>query len=658
MRKLAWGLAAVLLLASSFPALAGLGPNGLGPNGLGPNGLGPNGLGPNGLGPNGLGPNGLGPNGLGPNGLGPNGLGPNGLGPNGLDVNGLGPNGLGPNGLGPNGLPITFFVVEPGYTIPRGEEPSAFETWFEGDPASASQFMKYFARCAYDGNTGIAYQDSTLKAWAWTGQYGFAMGSLKSAALETLTLDPGSPPVRARMTTDEGKWVSACILAHVNVQGTHQYISLRGNPPNVEAQAALKPTPGELWTMRPASIYFGNLFDVARDLSGAPIPWMKNQMASLNTGEGDAPTTPLWNRAVLLGTLNAVLGRDCDATSCGYSDASGASHTVIENPFTALEKTFAYVGHPTTYLTFQDHPQPAGEFSLAGIQTDPVHPFDSVARWTDIWTVGETANRPLFVGMPAFDLFQPGPPLSPLEMPTKSITSTGAVPIQPGQYVEGTAGTMGAALVGLTAGQSLEQVRTAPGGLALASPAIPVDMSESFTAIVRYANPRSTAAAARLEASDSAGGMRNVGTEIWPSTGASTAHTWLQVYPVQPYVDANGNVSMRVRFSGAVSGENCSGAKLVKGDGETGTCALKSVYFDWKRLKVMCRESGESKPVCRGDLVFDYRGGKWAWFCAYGGGALYACTAADAPELDAAAFVPGKPWCAPEGATSFTGVCD
>ena len=154
------GFAAVLALALSFPALAGLGPNGLGPNGLGPNGLGPNGLGPNGLGPNGLGPNGLGPNGLGPNGLGPNGLGPNGLGPNGLDVNGLGPNGLGPNGLGPNGLPVSFFVVEPGYTVPRGREVSAFETWFEADPAAASQYMRYFARCSYDGNTGVAYRDS------------------------------------------------------------------------------------------------------------------------------------------------------------------------------------------------------------------------------------------------------------------------------------------------------------------------------------------------------------------------------------------------------------------------------------------------------------------------------------------------------------------
>ena len=71
----------------------------------------------------------------------------------------------------------------------------------------------------------------------------------------------------------------------------------------------------------------------------------------------------------------------------------------------------------------------------------------------------------------------------------------------------------------------------------------------------------------------------------------------------------------------------------------------------------MCRESGESKPVCRGDLIFDYRGRKWGWFCADGGNAVSACTGADAPDLDAVAFVPGKPWCAPDGATSFVGIC-
>ena len=42
----------------------------------------------------------------------------------------------------------------------------------------------------------------------------------------------------------------------------------------------------------------------------------------------------------------------------------------------------------------------------------------------------------------------------------------------PGQYVAST-GSLGKTLVGLRAGQALEQVRKAPGGLALANPPTP-----------------------------------------------------------------------------------------------------------------------------------------------------------------------------------------
>lgn len=628
-----------------FDVQAGLGPNGLGPNGLGPNGLGPNGLGPNGLGPNGLGPNGLGPNGLGPNGLGPNGLGPNGLGPNGLDINGLGPNGLGPNGLGPNGIILTI--------EPNGMQAvSSFGAWFEANPATAPQFMRYFARCAYDGSTAIAYLDSTGKTWAWSGQYGLAMTSAK-----TLVLDgSGVPIARERMTVDEGKWVSACILAHVNVQGTHQYISLRGNPPNAEAQAALRPTPGELWTMRPASVYFGNLFDGVRNLAGELLPG-DNQLAALNTGERRTSALPLWNHVDLLGVFSKVLGRDCDAASCWYSDADGTSHVVVGNAYTVGEATKP-TGQAGTFLIHQTQGSVLGEFGLTGTQTDPVYTFDTVARYAGGWTPGEQPHRPLYVGMPAFDLFQPGPPISPLEMPTKSIASTGQAPIQSTQYVAATAGGLGSPLVGLSAGQALEFLRTAVGGWANASPPVAVDPNEAFTAIVRYANPKATAAAARVEVSDAAGALHDVGVEIWPSTGASTEHAWLQVYPVRPYAEADGSVSMKVRFSGAVSGEACSGATVAKGDGATGTCKLTAAYFDWEHLKVACRESGESKPLCRGELILDYRARKWGWFCAYGGTSLQACTAADAPELDAAAFVPGKPWCAASDAAAFVGTCE
>ena len=244
------------------------------------------------------------PNGLGPNGLGPNGLGPNGLGPNGLDVNGLGPNGLGPNGLGPNGLPIEFYTVEPNGM----KAVSNFQTWFESNAAAAAQYMRYFVRCSYDGNTGIAYVDSHGKTWAWTGQYGFAMTSV-----QTVVDEKELGTVRGRMTVDEGKWVSSCILAHINMQGSHQYISLRGNPPNREAQQALALTTGELWTMSYShGAFFGDLFSDAKN----PARYACRQHSDAAAG-------------MLLDTL---IGRSCDAYSCYWTNpATNVSEEVIGN---------------------------------------------------------------------------------------------------------------------------------------------------------------------------------------------------------------------------------------------------------------------------------------------------------------------------------------
>jgi len=697
-----------MALAACTAAFAGLGPNGLGPNGLGPNGLGPNGLGPNGLGPNGLGPNGLGPNGLGPNGLGPNGLGPNGLGPNGLDVNGLGPNGLGPNGLGPNGLPVTFFVVEPGYTIPRGRQVSAFETWFEADPASASQYMRYFARCSYDGNTGIAYRDSSGKAWAWTGQYGLAMGSLMSISLATLNLDPGSPPVRSRMTAEEGKWVSACILAHVNTQGTHQYISLRGNPPNPEAQAALALSVGELWTMSDYhGAFFGDLF--AAVSTAVPVT-PKHSCVQ----HGDAAEAAL---------LDIVLGRSCDSGSCLWTNADGNHDGILHsgrcsdlplrvgaimNPlYTASGFALdASATHASTYRPIFVNGPVVSQFEF------PPIPGWSSSRFNSFHSMGS----PTFLSLPgeqqgvaaAADSGTITPAGSlPFDLPLTEGTTEPAqsVPCKTsGACTRGVSnGNYGRAvegrkLVGIRTGQIIEGVVRYTGHVTnVASGAINVDMQhpvppvlptfdpnsqdpamvevlnefkKPFTAIIRYSNCRTTPASATLAVSGPSGLGAPVGSDIWPSTipnGATSCatgenFTWLQVYPVYGFLEDSGPIhgsrpTLKLSVAGATQGEFCTGGKILKGDGETGTCALKSIYFDWKRLKVMCRESGESKPVCRGDLIYDYRGGKWGWFCAYGGRAISACTGADAPDLDAFAFIPGKPYCMPDGATSFAGIC-
>ena len=693
------GIATAVGLAVSFSAFAGLGPNGLGPNGLGPNGLGPNGLGPNGLGPNGLGPNGLGPNGLGPNGLDVNGLGPNGLGPN-----GLGPNGLGPNGLGPNGL----FVISPpgieldasGVAVRDGNGnlvpvPSNFSKWFDDDPAGAAMYMRYFTRCAYDGVTGLAWLDSQGRTWIWGGQYGLAMGSLLSAAREPLDpLDPDGPKVRSRMTADEGKWISSCILAHVNTQGTHQYISLRANPPNVEAQKALALSVGELWSMSDYhGAFFGDLY--------APVQWNKASCSQ----HADASEAAL---------LDIVLGRSCDSHNCLWNNTDGTLNGIVHmGNCTSIKHRIGEVMNPLYTAAIFNNLNPDSI-------TATLHPIfvngPSVQQFDFPPLPGWSSGR--FGGFHVNPV--PGGPLLPgsfpgMEAATNSgvITPAGSVAFDqdpfdptlgtsqtvpcktPGACVRGVSGgyatpAEGWKLTGIRAGQTIEGVLRYTGHVTntaasainvdMANPVTPVfpvydpadpEFKKPFTAIIRYSNCKTTPASATLAVSGPTGLQAPIGSEIWPSTipdkaaacASGESFTWLQVYPVYGFVENTGPMfgdrpTLKIKVSGATQGESCTGAKILKGDGETGTCSnLKYTYFDWKHLKVACKEAGESKPICRGEMILDYRGGKWGWFCAYGGTAVSACTGADAPDLDAFAFIPGKPYCMPDGATSFAGIC-
>ena len=603
--KVIRGIAAAMLLLAGASAQAGLGPNGLGPNGLGPNGLGPNGLGPNGLGPNGLGPNGLGPNGLGPNGLGPNGLGPNGLGPNGLgpnglDVNGLGPNGLGPNGLGPNGLVylITPAGVELEYDasgvavgVARDASgglvpvPTFFGAWFDRDPAAAAQYMKYFARCAYDAATGIAWIDSTGKTWAWTGQYGFAMASLRSAALEPLgqcTIPSGTPPgevsptcsqqVRARMTAEEGGWVSSCLLAHVNLKGTHQYISIRGNPPGPEAQAAVATSVNEsIFMPKRFGILFADLF------SGS------SYKAACRNGSFEDWATD---------KVDLVLGRDCDVRQCYYTDPAGATVPLLDAYFSGCNNPWNVTGPnpPLKFLPSLDSPELSGvEVRDAGRLLHPLMTYGpgylpAVPNANPIYgadgrtIVGWKAGGFGFqdVALCAKDPSQAGRWQASCSPADSFFTSA----FDPQQTIEcgpnsclggnphgtgGGASNPGArtfAMVDLSSGQASDwiagsgQVRYSP------APAVAANLSEPVTALIRYSKDRT--ASAHIFVSNPEGDWVNIArwtghrdrdddddgehgegrkwgdrgmhggsgaADIWPATGAGQ-WDYLQIYPV------------------------------------------------------------------------------------------------------------------------------
>jgi hypothetical protein len=192
---------------------------------------------------------GLGPNGLGPNGLGPNGLGPNGLGPNGLGPNGLGPNGLGPNGLGPNGL--VYLIT------PAGVE-------FEYDASGVAVGV------ARDAGGRIAVHEVLRPLRLRRGD----RDRLDRLPGEDLGLDgavrlrDGVAPERraptARTVHHPERNAARGGVAHVNLKGTHQYISIRGNPPNPEARAAIATSTNEtIFMPMPFGILFADLLAVS-----------------------------------------------------------------------------------------------------------------------------------------------------------------------------------------------------------------------------------------------------------------------------------------------------------------------------------------------------------------------------------------------------------
>lgn len=542
------------------------------------------------------------------NGLGRNGLGRNGLGRNGLGRNGLGRNGLGRNGLGRNGA--SAWLID-------GSVNTDFVAWFEESPAENGYAMGYFVRCAYDVATEIQYTDASGTAWAWTGQYGLAMPSLLSEQM---------------MSEDELKWVSACLLAHVNLTGSHQYISVRGNPPNLEAQAALHPSENERWLMSfPAGIYFGDLFADEPTLYASP----------------QLPTDLGWYGGKL------VLGRDCDFVPC-FWDPEGHDHVL----------TFQYWKHP-------DFLQGRGE--LVGTQTDPDYPYDQLKLET--WAAGETTTyRPVFVN---------GPWLADFEREGEQVLQAARIertglPVAPEQVVACPPDQCidHAKLVGLVSGQAV-RVTSSPYIDHDSGPVV-VDMGAPATALIRYSNgklPRlrpadvngttvmklsGQRASALVTIPTREGGWLELGSELFPFTGGQDVYTYLQVYPVFPQEDVTfGRPAVKVTVAGATEGEDCTGALTKRGSSWAGTCAPGGVT---KRCGpatkgAECSASDQVGAPCRGSLICQGRSNTWMWSCVGSGAALYQCTPGDAPDLDMVAFIPGAPSCMPAGASRFAGVC-
>jgi len=243
---------------------------------------------------------------LGVNALGVNALGVNALGVNALGVNALGVNALGVNALGVNSLASTGL------------------SWLHASPTYSSQnydraqLLKYLVKCALPSGQYLAAHAGHSGCVGYPqldGMYGLAPGWLSSSS--------------GMSDLYEQRWVTACVLAHVNEHGTPQTISLHG------AHSAFASVAAERATMYASEgKYWGNIF--------RPESWKHTCYNNGRTGGNNSQST-----------MDVILGRSCPDTGCGVMTANGHCETTVGS-YTGLNNwvQYNYQYQMTGYSTY------------------------------------------------------------------------------------------------------------------------------------------------------------------------------------------------------------------------------------------------------------------------------------------------------------------
>jgi hypothetical protein len=172
---------------------------------------------------------------------------------------------------------------------PPGETSTAGSTSQRelADPTLAStatkrEQLKYLVRCALPSDVTV-YTQQGKERFTFPGGLGLAPGWLD-----------------APMTPSEERWVSACLLAHVNHFGKHILVSMRATPPPVPA-LEVPDDEQQAFTIFEGG-FFGNLFlpePVAYTCRGArtPVqagdPILQDRVCTQETGETTADGVPV-----------------------------------------------------------------------------------------------------------------------------------------------------------------------------------------------------------------------------------------------------------------------------------------------------------------------------------------------------------------------------
>jgi hypothetical protein len=467
------------------------------------------------------------------------------------------------------------------------ETPSkAVVDWLEADPGPRSSVLKYFVACAFDHGVVIRF-----RGHVWTGNYGLAPKLQKH--IQVFTPTKANPDTDLLLDPDEGKWVSACLMAHANTKLLHQHISIRGSP---EVWTGSPPSAGTRWAMGyPEGVFFADLLNFNYDGNGRPKVFglrglpdtaalERSFTQSLNRATGCEPPSPL---------PNVVLGRtlDHDDVTTVTVPAFGTYRVARRLPGRA---DHVLPGSPQA----SDPDYQANDVCLVPGDQPATVPcndpraehwkplFVHLPRMVPLANIETTADRAkimqsLFAGKPGPSQILPCPvpgecvgPISPV-----SVVRPPTCPANPPPPT---------LLAGLHSGQSVTAVLRAlpseePAGLT-------VDMKEKFTAIIRYWSkdlPR-----AILEVTDRTGKWIQAKAAWQQGWEAGEGFRWVQVYPVVPAYEKSGKVRtpvLRVRISGDGTGSaapELDVAGFVAGKPSCFDAAVGSPRFQ------VCPESG------------------------------------------------------------------